>query len=83
MQCFLHTVKKSGLFEPYDQRFDETRQTPSNKASNKGGKEEQRKKIQVQATKAKPKHGHKWAKAQIMFQSPNSCKKHIKKKRER
>jgi hypothetical protein len=38
MQCFLHTVEKSGLFEPYDQRFDETRQTPSNKAPNKGWK---------------------------------------------
>jgi hypothetical protein len=82
MQCFLHTVEKSGLFEPYDQRFDETRQTPLNKAPDKGGKEEQRMRIQVRATRAKPKHGHKWAKAQIMFQSPTSCKKHIKKERE-
>jgi hypothetical protein len=43
MQCFLHTVEKSGLFEPYDQRFDQIKQTPLNKAPDKGGKEETKK----------------------------------------
>jgi hypothetical protein len=71
MQRFLHTVEKSGLFEPYDQRFDETRQTPLNKTPNKGGKEEQIKRIQVRATRAKPKHGHKWAKAQNYVPKPH------------
>ncbi len=51
----------------------ETWQAPLNKASNKGRKEEQRERTQVQAKRAKPKVGHKGAKEQIMFQERKAC----------